>query len=53
MAGTWQERLWGKMRLKEMAEAGQACSGAALPGAEALFETIIVIVNPESSNLSI
>lgn len=53
MAATWQERLWGEMRLKEVAEASQACSGAALPGAETLFETIVVIVNRDCSNLSI
>ena len=39
-----EERLWGETRLKGMAEASQACSEVALPGAEALFETIIIIM---------
>lgn len=36
-----------ELRLKGMAEAGP---GAVLPGAEALFDTIILTVNPKSAN---
>ena len=44
-ARTWLETLWGEKRLKGMAEASQASSEVALPGAQALFETIIIIVS--------